>query len=250
MINKVSTQVVVAAFHEEATAVQVADALKKAKKQNQLSYRNMAVIRKDETGKVKVKESGDLSAGPGAGVGALVGGVFGLLAGPAGLAAGTAVGAAIGGTGAALIDSGLDNKRLQQIGDVLQPGNSAIIAVFEEVKVDKATMKEVNHDLAEVVTGLSTDIGATLRGGQDVAYVLAVTESGIVASRMATGEEAADIQALVAGQEGVVLGQAAVVAGGVTYEVAAATEDEIAYEAGVATDEGAAVVDAYAATKD
>jgi uncharacterized membrane protein len=211
----------------------VADALKEAKKQNELYYRNVAVIRKDKAGKVKVQETGDMSAGPGAGIGALIGGAFGLLAGPAGLAAGSTAGAVIGGTGAALIDSGLDNKRLEQIGDVLQPGNSAVIAVFEEVKVDKTTMKEVNQDLAEVVTNLSTNISDTLRAGQDVAYLFAVTEDGIVASRMATGEEAADIQTLVAGQEGTVVGQAVAVEDGMAYEVAAAIEDEAAYEAGV-----------------
>ena len=61
---KVPTQVVIAAFHEEAAAGQVADALKEAKKQHQLYYRNVAVIRKDEKGKVKVKETGDMSGGP------------------------------------------------------------------------------------------------------------------------------------------------------------------------------------------
>jgi len=243
---KVPTQVVIAAFHEEGAAGQVADALKEAKKRHQLHYRNVAVIRKDEKGKVKVKETGDMSGGPGAGVGAVIGGAFGLLAGPAGLAAGAAAGAVIGGAGAALIDSGLDNKRLKQIGDVLQPGNSAVIAVFEEVKVDKATMKEVDQDLAELVYELSTDIGDTLRDGQDVAYVFAVTEEGVVAKRAAVGDEAADIEALVATEEGVVVGRAVATEEGVAYEVAAVTEDEAAYEAGVATEEGAAVIDAYA----
>ena len=246
---KVPTQVVIAAFHEEAAAGQAADALKEAKKQHQLYYRNVAVIRKDEKGKVKVKETGDMGGGVGAGVGAVVGGAFGLLAGPAGLAAGAAAGAVIGGAGAAVIDSGLDNKRLKQLGDVLQPGNSAIIAVFEEVKVDKATMKEVDKGLAEAVYGLSTDIGDTLRGGQDVAYVFAVTEEGVVAERMAAGEDAADIQGLLVTEEGVVVGQAVATEEGVAYEVAVATEDEAAYEAGVVTEEGEVVVDAYAAAE-
>lgn len=247
---KVPTQVVIAAFHEEGAAGQVADALKEAKQQHQLYYRNVAVIRKDEKGKVKVKETGDMSGGVGAGVGAVVGGAFGLFAGPAGLAAGTAAGAVIGGAGAALIDSGLDNKRLKQIGDVLQPGNSAVIAVFEEVKVDKATMKEVNKDLAEVVYGLSTNIGDTLRGGQDVAYVFAVTEDGVVAERMAAGEDAADIQGLLVTEEGVTIGRAVATEEGVAYEVAVATEGEVAYEAGVATEDGTAVVNAYATAED
>lgn len=247
---KVPTQIVIAAFHEEEAAGQAADALKEAKKQHQLYYRNVAVIRKDEKGKVKVKETGDMSAGHGAGIGAVVGGLFGILAGPAGLAAGAAAGAVIGGAGAGLSDAGLDNKRLARIGDVLQPGNSAIIAVFEEVRVDKATMKEVDKDLEEVVYGLSTNIGDTLRAGQDVAYVFAVTEEGVVAERMAVGEEVADIQKLVITEEGVAAGQAIVTEEGVAYEVAASTEDEAAYEAGVVTEEGAAVVDAYATSED
>jgi uncharacterized membrane protein len=245
-MSKVPTQIVIAAFHEEAAAGQVADALKEAKKQHQLYYRNVAVIRKNEKGKVKVKETGDMSGGTGAAVGALIGGAFGIFAGPAGLVAGAAAGAAIGGAGSALHDAGMSNERLKKVGDVLQPGNSAIIAVFEEVKVDKATMKEVDQELEEVVYNLSTDIGDTLRGGQDVAYVFAVAEEGVVAKRMAVGEEAADIQGLLITEEGVVVGQAVATEEGVAYEVAAATEDEVAYEVGVATEEGAVQVDAYA----
>ena len=242
----IPTQVVIAAFHEEGAAGQAADALKEAKKQHKLYYRNVAVIRKDEKGKVKVKETGDMSGGPGAGVGAVIGGAFGLLAGPAGLAAGAAAGAVIGGAGAALIDSGLDNKRLAKIGDVLQPSNSAIIAVFEEVKVNRATMKEVDKDLDEMVYGLSTNIGDTLRAGQDVAYVFAVAEEGVVAERMAVGDEVADIEKLVVTEEGVAVGVAVATEEGVAYEVAASTGDEAVYEAGVVTEEGAAVIDAYA----
>jgi uncharacterized membrane protein len=243
---KIPTQIVIAAFHQEEAAGQVADALKQAKHDHQLYYRNVAVIRKNEKGKVKVKETGDMSAGHGAGIGAVVGGLFGLLAGPAGIAAGAAAGAVIGGAGAGLSDAGLDNKRLKQFGTVLQPGNSAVIAVFEDVKVDRATMKEVDQELDEVVYNLSTDIGDTLRGGQDVAYVFAVTEEGVVAQRRAVGEDAADIEGLVITEEGVVAGRAVATEDGVAYEVAAATEDEVAYEAGVVTEEGEVVVDAYA----
>jgi uncharacterized membrane protein len=174
---KVPTQVVIAAYHDEGAADEVADALKKAKRRLLVYYRNVAVIRKTEKGKVKIKETGDMSGGVGAGVGAVVGGALGILAGPAGLAAGAAAGAVIGGAGAALHDAGIPNERLEQIGSVLQPGNSAIIAIFQEAKVDKTTMKEIDKGAAEAVYSLSTDIGDTLRAGQDVAYVFAVTES-------------------------------------------------------------------------
>jgi uncharacterized membrane protein len=236
----------VAAYRDEGAADQVADALKRAKGYGQIYYQNLAVVRKNPEGKVKIKETGDMSFGPGAGIGAVVGGALGLLAGPGGLVAGAAAGAAIGGAGAALHDAGIPDERLEEIGDVLGPGNSAVIGIFDQVKVDKETMEEIDQSTAEAVEALAADIGTTLQGGQDVAYVLAVTEEGVVARREAAGEEAVDIQALVVTAEGAVAGQAVATEEGVAYEVAAATEDEAAYEAGVVTQEGTAVVDAYA----
>lgn len=245
-MSTVPIQIVVAAFQDEQAAGQVADALKDAKRAGQLSYKNLAVVRKDPEGVVKIKESGDMSFGPGAGIGAVVGGALGLFAGPLGLAAGAAAGGVIGGSAAALYDAGIPDERLEQIGDVLSPGNSAIIGIFEQVKVDKTTMKEIDQSAAEAVESLASDIGATLQAGQDVAYAFSVTEEGVVAKRAAVGDEAADIQGLVITPEGVVAGQAVATEEGVAYEVAVATEDAAAYEAGVATEEGAAVLDAYA----
>jgi uncharacterized membrane protein len=246
---KVPVQLVVAAYRDEEAADQVADALKQAKHQGQIYYQNVAVVRKNAEGKVKIKETGDMGGGVGAAIGAVAGGALGLLAGPGGLVAGAAAGAAIGGAGAALHDAGIPDERLEEIGDVLGPGNSAFVGIFDQVKVDKETMEEIDQSVVEAVEALAADIGTTLQGGQDVAYVFAVTEDGVVARREAAGDEAVDIQALVVTAEGAVAGRAAATEDGVAYEVAAATEDEAAYEAGVATEEGAAVVDAYATTE-
>ena len=60
---KVPTQVVIAAYHDEGAADEVADVLKKAKRRLLVYYRNVAVIRKDAKGKVKIKETGDMSGG-------------------------------------------------------------------------------------------------------------------------------------------------------------------------------------------
>ena len=249
-MSSVPVQIVVAAFQDEMAADQVADQLKAAQSAGQLSYKNLAVVRKNPEGKVKIKETGDMSFGPGAGIGAVVGGALGLFAGPAGLVAGAAAGGVIGGSAAALRDSGIPDERLEQFGDVLKPGNSAFVGIFEQVKVDKEVMKEIDQTIAEVVESMASDIAATLDAGQDVAYAFAVTEEGVVAKRAAVGDEAADIQGLVVTAEGVVAGQAAATEEGVAYEMAAATEDEVAYEAGVVTEEGAAVVDAYAEVED
>jgi uncharacterized membrane protein len=239
---RVPTQVVIAAYHDENAADQIADAVKMAKMRGMLSYKNVAVVRKTENGKIKIKETGDMSGGIGATVGAVVGGGLGLLAGPGGLVAGAAVGAVIGGAGAGLHDAGIPDERLKEIGGVLGNGNSAFIAIFQEAKVDKATMKEVDKGAAEAVESLAADIGGTLQAGLDVAYVFAITEEGVVAERVASGEEAADIQALVVTPEGAVAASAAATEEGVAYEVTAASEEGVVYEAGIATEEGAAIV--------
>jgi uncharacterized membrane protein len=246
---KVPVQLVVAAYRDEGAADQVADALKQAKQYDEIYYQNLAVVRKDAEGKVKIKETGDMSFGPGAGIGAVVGGALGLLAGPAGLVAGAAAGAAIGGAGAALHDAGIPDERLEEIGGVLGPRNSAFIGIFDQVRVDKETMEEIDQSVVEAVEALAADIGTTLQGGQDVAYVFAVTEDGVVAKREAAGKEAADIQALVVTPKGAVAGRAVATEEGVAYEVAAATEDAVAAEHGVVTEDVAAV-EGIAATEE
>jgi uncharacterized membrane protein len=244
--KKVPVQVVVAAFREEGAAQEVADALKSAKYRYGVRYKNVAVVRKNEEGKVKIKETGDMGGGVGATIGAVVGGALGIFAGPPGLVAGAAAGAAIGGAGAALHDAGIPDDRLEQIGDVLGNGNSAVIAIFEEVKVDKATYKEIDKSAAETVENLATNIGETLAGGQDVAYMWAITDDGVVAERMAVGEEASDVEAFVITEEGAAIVAAEATEEDVAYEAAVAAEDAVVYETGVATEEGGAVVDVVA----
>ena len=133
-----------------------------------------------------------------------------------------------------------------QVGEHDEPVHRVGFHLTQKPCLDRGD-QSVSHGLQ--VEALAADIGTTLQGGQDVAYVFAVTEEGVVARREAAGDEAADIQALVVTPEGAVAGTAVATEEGVAYEVAAATEDEAAYEAGVATEEGAAVVDAYATTE-
>src|SRR5210317_1944182 len=93
----VPVQVIVAAFQHENGAKKALNELKQAKHQGLIKIDDAAVIRKDEKGKLHIKETADMSTGKGAGIGAVVGGVIGLLAGPLGVAVGAGAGAAIGG---------------------------------------------------------------------------------------------------------------------------------------------------------
>src|SRR5690242_1376018 len=94
-MSDVPVQVIVAAFQQENGAEDALQDLKEAKKERVIAIENAAVIRRDEKGKLHVKEMRDMGGGKGAAIGGVVGAVVGLLAGPLVLAAGA--GALVGG---------------------------------------------------------------------------------------------------------------------------------------------------------
>jgi uncharacterized membrane protein len=199
MMTDVPLQILVAAFQEEDAADDALKALKVAKKEKLISIDNAAVIRKDESGKLHIKETADMGGGKGAGVGALVGGAIGLL-----VAAGGALGAAVGGITAKLYDGGFKDERLEKIGSSLQPGTSAIVAVIEHRWV-----ADLERDLAEegaevMTTALAADIAEQLQKGGEVSYTAISGEESIAGGRVATTEDEAEVSGFIATDDGMV----------------------------------------------
>jgi uncharacterized membrane protein len=203
-MTEVPLQIIIAAFQEEEAADQALKALKEAKREKLISIDNAAVIRKDDDGKLHIKETADMGGGKGAGVGALVGGAIGLLAGPLGVAAGSALGAAVGGITAKLYDGGFKDDRLRQIGTSLEPGTSAIIAVIEHRWVAELE-RELAEEGADVTTAaLAADIAEQLQKGGEVSYTAVIGEEGFAAGRVATTDDEAVVSGFIATDEGVV----------------------------------------------
>ena len=203
-MTEVPLQIIIAAFQEEDAADQALKALKEAKREKLISIDNAAVIRKDDDGKLHIKETADMGGGKGAGVGALVGGAIGLLAGPLGVAAGGALGAAVGGITAKLYDGGFKDDRLRQIGTSLEPGTSAIIAVIEHRWVAELE-RELAEEGADVTTAaLAADIAEQLQKGGEVSYTAVSGEEGFAAGRIATTDDEAVVSGFIATDEGVV----------------------------------------------
>jgi uncharacterized membrane protein len=187
-MSDVPIQLLVAAFKGEGDAEEVLKELKAAKKDRVIGIQNAAVLRRDQKGKLHVKETGDWGGGKGALAGGAVGVAIGILTGGAGLLVGAA-GAAIGGVVAKLRDSGFDDARLKALGASLQPGTSAIVAVIEHTWV--AEMEEEMAEAgADVFTAaLAADLGAELEAGREVAYTALSSEEGITLGRLSVGEE-------------------------------------------------------------
>ena len=219
-MSDVPLQIIVAAFQEEEAADAALKTLKEAKREKLISIDNAAVIRKDEEGKLHIKETSDLTGGKGAGVGVLVGGAIGLLGGPLGVALGGALGAAVGGVTAKLYDGGFKDERLREIGNSLTPGTSAIVAVIEHRWV-----AELERDLAEegadvMTAALAEDIAEQLQKGGELSFTAVSGEEGFAAGRVATLDDEAVVSGILATDEGVVA------ASGVAELEEAETEEE------------------------
>jgi uncharacterized membrane protein len=191
-MSDVPIQLLVAAFKGEHDADEVLKQLKAARKERVIGIQNAAVLRRDQKGKLHIKETGDWGGGKGAVAGAAVGVAVGILTGGMGLLAGAA-GAAIGGVAAKLRDSGFSDARLKTLGASLKPGTSAIVAVIEHTWVAEME-KQMAQAGADVFTeAIAADLGAELEAGHEVAYTALRSQEGIAMGRVAVGDE--DVEA-------------------------------------------------------
>ncbi|MGD8399156.1 MAG: DUF1269 domain-containing protein [Anaerolineae bacterium] len=224
-MSEVPVQLIVAAFQDQNAAKEALKDLRVASLEGLIRIENAAVLVKTEKGKLRIKETHDMGGGKGAALGGVGGAAVGLIAGSA-LAAPVAVGALIGGLLAKLRDSGFSNRRLEMLGESLQPGSSAIVAVVEHTWV--ARVEEALADLAaDVMTAeIGADIAGQLEAGHEVAYSAIAGPEGIMAGRLAAGEDEVEGGVLAADESGI-YGSRFV-----------ATDEGFAVEEVVATDEG------------
>ncbi len=162
--------IIVAAYPEEGKANEILAKANDAKKQKTLDFWDTVVIRKNEQGHYYFNESKDSSAPKGAGIGAVIGGLLGTPAGPAGVILGAGFGAAIGGF-AANKDSGISDERLEEVGQALQSGNSALLIVstheYLQNMQEYASEEATNMALQKLTVGISEH----MVNGQSVAYI-------------------------------------------------------------------------------
>lgn len=259
----INSQIVVAAFNDENTADQAMESLKAAAKEQDFQIQDVAVVRRDENNKVHIKESGDMGGGKGAVIGGIIGGVVGLIAGPLAIATSALGGALVGGLAAKLHDSGIKNETLQSLGNALQPGTSAVVAVLGNQKVSqlRAMMEQAGAHV--MVANMTADIANAVASGQDVAMSVGVTNDSVSAMRVAADEQSVEYKGMVATAEGVyvegvqatqdtVIAGAAVItnAGDVVGEIAAAPVASAGATVEAAAESASAAADTASAAAD
>ena len=135
-------EMIVVAFDDEYRAEDVQNTLKQLEGKAIVDLKSAAVVTRDASGQVQIKETSDFDARQGAIGGAVAGGVLSLLGG--GLLKGVVLGAAGGAVAAKVIDLGLDDDFLEEIGDNLATSSSAVVALVDFDHVDQA-MEELEQ---------------------------------------------------------------------------------------------------------
>ncbi len=154
------SDLIVIAFDDETGAEQMRDALVGMQKRHLVTLEDAAVVVRKQDGKVKVKQATDL-----VGAGALGGAFWGMLIGIMfwmpwlGLAAG-AMSGALGGH---FTDIGVDDDFIKEVGNTIEPGNSALFLLVREATPDKMVdeLKQFKGKILQ--TSLSSEDEAKLR---------------------------------------------------------------------------------------
>ncbi len=153
-------ELIVLVFDDEEGALQMRDKLLEVRKQRLLQLADAAVAIRQEDGKVKVKQLNNL-VGSGAFGGAFWGLLIGLLlAIPGlGLVAGAAAGAVIG----KLADYGVDDKFIKEVGESIEPGQSALFLMVHTENLAKLSDQFAEFSPTVYQTTLSAEAEAHLR---------------------------------------------------------------------------------------
>ena len=141
-MNDVPIDLYIAGYSDPQSARLDFDALKKAQREGIVFIDGASLISRDGDGTLQVKETGDHDVFKGTSVGVAGGFVLGLFAPP--LLGAMVVGGVVGGLVGKLAKHHEEKSIQRDIEDVVPPGTSAVVAVFEEIWVE-----EVERQLAK-----------------------------------------------------------------------------------------------------
>lgn len=157
--GKMSSLVVIS-FDSPDEAEKVLDSLKAQTKYDNISFDDTAVVSKDATGKVHVKNNVSHGTMTATGVGALLGLLLGGLLFPVG---GLLLGAGGGALVGRFMNLGVDGNFVKEVSESLQPGSSALFVVAHDANpaVVRAIMEE--HPGKVLQTTLSPEAEESLK---------------------------------------------------------------------------------------
>ncbi|NMF84899.1 DUF1269 domain-containing protein [Nodosilinea sp. P-1105] len=198
-------QIIVAAFNNPDQATTVMADLKQGKKVGLIGIIDAAVVVKDSNGKLKITDAKRRTR-KGLVTGGVVGGLIGLVIAPpvtAIAAGGGVIGALVGKLKGAPL-----RAEMKDLGSVLQPNTSAIIAVIEHTWVEQveAVLAEAGAQL--IRDAIKADIAEQLETGGNVLYTAGGGSDAMGAARITQADNTMTASGILATDDGLFLDQA------------------------------------------
>ena len=176
-MNYGPVEYVVALFKEENGAAVVLKKIQDEKLEKELSLHELAIIQKDQSGKLTVNEPADAGGGKGAAIGGVVGALVGVVLGPA-VVATTAAGALVGGLASKLHDTGFDNKDLKELAKALTPGTSALLVSVDDTQFARLNEMLTAHNADIIADALNPEVAESLNA-EYTGFIDKLKERGI-----------------------------------------------------------------------
>jgi uncharacterized membrane protein len=153
------SDLIVLAFDNETDAFKMRDELMQLQKQEVISLSDAAIVVRDQDGKAKVKQATSL-----VGAGALGGAFWGMFIGLLFFAPwlGLVIGAVTGAIAGKFTDTGVDDKFIKEVGETIEPGESALFLLVNKVTMDKVQPTLEKYDAKVIQTSLSDEQEAKL----------------------------------------------------------------------------------------
>jgi uncharacterized membrane protein len=159
--------VVVVGFSENSKAYEGFSALKSLSDKQQLTARSAAVVERDQSGTLQIKDSFDAESGVPTAGGGLVGLILGVIGGPYGMVLGLTGGALAGGS-YEMRRGDEQDEVLTQLNRAINPGHTVLVAQVNEPTV--AALDKAMGDLGGTVVRRSeADVLTELEAAEDAA---------------------------------------------------------------------------------
>src|SRR3954451_11019266 len=129
-------QIFIAVYGDEVMAKQSLHDFQAMNREGSIELIDAVVVVRGADGKVKFEETADPSGRKWAKRGAIAGGVVGLIFPPS-LIASAVVGGGAGGIWGKIRDKGFKDEDLKSIGETMDPGTSAVIAIAEDRMIER-----------------------------------------------------------------------------------------------------------------
>jgi uncharacterized membrane protein len=127
-------ELLAAVYADMDRAQVICDMLEQMHKATTITLDDAAIVTKGSDGKLQIHETREVTTAKGANRGAIAAGLFGLVFPPS-LIVSAVAGGAVGALWGKLRDTGLKTKSIKELGDTLEPGKAAVVALVDQASV-------------------------------------------------------------------------------------------------------------------